>query len=255
MIIKLPFIPWDLKIQRHIRDDASSLHQTIVTGNVYNKIFCIGLNKTGTTSLEKLLSLFGFKIGNQPVAEVLSLDWLIDRNADRIVRYCYTADAFQDAPFSFPGLYKELDKAFPNSKFILTVRSSPDEWFKSLVRFHSNRFSSDPTRPPTENDLRNATYRYKSYVLEIFTFLYGYPKIPLYDELSYKNYYVTDNDEKRTYFKDRPNDFIEINLAIEDDFQRLCEFLEIETEISGFPWLNRTDYTDQDKKALTTVTR
>ena len=77
----------------------------------------------------------------------------------------------------------------------------------------------------------------------------------MYDELSYKNYYVTDNDEKRTYFKDRPNDFIEINLAIEDDFQRLCEFLEIETEISGFPWLNRTDYTDQDKKALTTVTR
>jgi hypothetical protein len=49
-----------------------------------------------------------------------------------------------------------------------------------------------------------------------------------------------DNDEKRIYFKERPNKFIEINLAIKDDFRRLCEFLSVETNINGFPWLNRS---------------
>jgi len=241
MIIKLPFLPWDIQIQRQLHNQAALSSQTIVKGKNYNKIFCIGANKTGTTSLEKLLSAFGFHIGNQSVAEILSLDWLIDKSAERIIRYCYTADAFQDVPFSYPGLYKELDKAFPNSIFILTVRSSPDEWFNSLVRFHTNLFSSDPARPPNEDELNSATYCYKGYALEIFRLLYKYPKIPLYDEDAYKNHYILDNDEKRMYFKDRPNDFIEINLAIKDDFRRLCEFLSVETKINGFPWLNRSD--------------
>jgi len=241
MIIKLPFLAWDLKIQRQVHP-----YKTVIQRNNYNKIFCIGQNKTGTTSLEKSLSLFGFKMGNQSISEVLGLDWLIDKNAERIINYCYTADAFQDAPFSFPGLYKELDKAFPNSKFILTVRGSPDEWFKSLVKFHTNLFSSDPIRPPNADDLNNATYCYKGYAFEILSLLYGYPKISLYDESAYKNYYIADNDEKRTYFKDRPNDFIEINLAIKDDFRRLCEFLIVETNINSFPWLNRSDHPVQD---------
>jgi hypothetical protein len=245
MIIKLPFLPWDLNVQRVARNTVPSqtlyLPQTIIRRNNYNKIFCIGSAKTGTTSLETLLSQFGFSMGNQPAGEVLSRDWLIHKNAERIIKYCYTADAFQDAPFGYPGLYRELDRAFPNSKFILTIRDSPDGWFESLVRFHTKLFSSDPSRPPNEDDLKNATYRYKGYIFEGYTFLYGYPKIPLYDENAYKNHYVRNNDEKRNYFKDRPNDFIEINLAIKEDFPRLCEFLGLETEISGFPWLNRSE--------------
>ncbi len=248
MIFKLPFLPWDLEIQRRIRKEILSSHQTIINRSSYNKIFCIGLNKTGTTSLEKLLLLFGYKTGNQSVGEILSLDWLIDQNAKRIIKYCYTADAFQDAPFSFPGLYKVLDNAFPNSKFILTVRSNPEEWFDSLIRFHTHLFSSDKTRPPTEADLRNATYCYRGYALEIFTYLHGYPKTPLYDEEAYKQQYIMDNDEKRSYFKKRPANFIEINLANKKDFQRLCDFLEVKTTINDFPWLNRSDNSIRNKK-------
>ena len=39
-------------------------------------------------------------------------------------------DAFQDNPW--PILYKELDRQFPDSKFILTLRPS-DEWIRSVV--------------------------------------------------------------------------------------------------------------------------
>lgn len=244
MIVKLPLLSWDLEIRRHIRKEALHFYQSSVNRSGYNKVFCIGFNKTGTTSLERLLTMFGFKTGDQPVAEILSLDWLINRNPERIIKYCYTADAFQDAPFSFPGLYKVLDEVFPNSKFILTVRNNPDEWFDSLVRFHTNLFSSDKTRPPTQDDLRNATYRYRGYALEIFTYLHGYPKIPLYDENAYKKQYIIDNNEKRKYFENRSTDFIEINLANKEDFHRLCDFLEVKTVIDGFPWLNRSDDTN-----------
>ncbi len=240
MIIKLPFLPWDLNIQRHVRTEDVLTHQTVIKRDGYDKIFCIGQNKTGTTSLEKLLSLFGFKIGNQSVGEILSLDWLINKEPQRVIKYCHTADVFQDVPFSYPGLYRELDKAFPNSKFILTVRESPDEWFESLVRFHTKVFSSDASRPPNEDDLKNATYCYKGYAFEVLALLYGYPKIALYDESAYKNHYMRDNDEKRTYFRDRPDNFIEINLAVKEDFQRLCKFLSVETTIKDFPWLNRS---------------
>jgi hypothetical protein len=232
MRIKLPFLPWDLSIQRYVRDKPEHKKKN------YDKIFCIGSGKTGTTSLERLLSQFGFTTGNQPVAEVLGRDWLIYQNPDRIIKYCYTADAFQDAPFSYPGLHKELDNAFPNSKFILTVRNNPDEWFNSLVRFHTKLFSSDLRRPPTENDLENATYRYKGYMLESHKFLYGYPETSLYDREAYKLAYIKNNVEKREYFKERSNDFSEINLRVKDDFSRLCKFLNIETNIDNFPWLN-----------------
>lgn len=240
MIIKLPFLPWDLNIQRQVRNKSHLPSPAIIKRKNYNKIFCIGSNKTGTTSLEKLFTLFGFSAGNQSAAEILSLDWLTHKNAERIIRYCYTANAFQDVPFSYPGLYKELDKAFPNSKFILTVRNNPDEWFESLVRFHTKSFSSEITRPPTKDDLVNATYRYKGYVFDVLSLLYEYPATSLYDERAYKNHYITDNDEKRSYFKDRPNDFIEINLAVRDDFSRLCDFLDVEANISDFPWLNKS---------------
>lgn len=241
MIIKLPFLPWDLNIQRHARVKNEALHRTSIKRDEYQKIFCIGQNKTGTTSLEKMLFSFGFSMGNQPVGEILSLDWLIDKNPNRIIQYCYTADAFQDAPFSYPELYKYLDYAFPNSKFILTVRESPDVWFKSLVRFHTKTFSSDISRPPNEADLKSALYRYKGYAFDVFSYLYEYPKIPLYDEQLYKSLYMKDNDEKRAYFKGRPNDFIEINLSNTLDFKRLCDFLHVETHIKDFPWFNRSE--------------
>ena len=56
-----------------------------------------------------------------------------------------------------------------------------------------------------------------------------------------------DNEEKWTYFKNRPNDFIEIYSADTGDFQRLCAFLHVDTTILKFPWLNKSNYTIQDR--------
>ena len=92
-----------------------------------SKVFCVGRNKTGTTSLDVALRELGYLMGDQREAE-----WLIDAYAARdfkpIVEYCRSAEAFQDVPFSYPYTYVVLDQAFPESKFILTsprVRRGP----------------------------------------------------------------------------------------------------------------------------------
>ena len=57
------------------------------------KVFCIGLNKTGTTSLEKAMKDFGFLVGDQRQGELLFRDW-VKRDFKRLVKYCKTAVFF-----------------------------------------------------------------------------------------------------------------------------------------------------------------
>ena len=110
-----------------------------VKGNT--KIFCIGANKTGTTSLKKAMDELGFVVGAQITAENLVDDWA-QRDFRRIIKYCKSAEFFQDAPFSFEFTYIVMDHAFPGSKFILTERDSPEQWYNlSLIHI------SEPTRP------------------------------------------------------------------------------------------------------------
>ncbi len=84
------------------------------------KIFCIGRNTTGTTSFAKAMMKLGFVVGNQRKAEMLFYEYTAG-NSDPIIKYCKTAQVFQDFPFSVTDTYKHLDKAFPGSKFVLTV--------------------------------------------------------------------------------------------------------------------------------------
>lgn len=79
------------------------------------KIFCIGRNKTGTTSLAKALKNLGYRVGKQGKAERLLDDWG-RRDFRQIVRYCKWADAFQDVPFGLDYSYQVLDYAFRGSK-------------------------------------------------------------------------------------------------------------------------------------------
>lgn len=96
------------------------------------KIFCIGVNKTGTTSLARALTELGIIVGKQKLAERLIHDWA-RRDFRRLFLYCHTAQAFQDVPFSLPFTFQALDQHFPGSKFILTVRDTPKQWFQSAL--------------------------------------------------------------------------------------------------------------------------
>ncbi|MCF8266989.1 MAG: hypothetical protein K9I69_02815 [Ignavibacteriales bacterium] len=234
MKFNIPILPITISINRKITPPVTRIRRD------YNKVFVIGFNKTGTTSMYHLLKDFGFKLGDQTTAEMLTLDLKSDHFLDRLVRYCKTADAFQDIPFSMRHLYKDLDAAFPGSKFILTVRDNGEQWFNSVRSFHTKKFSSDPSRPPTINDLRSSLYRYEGFPYDVIQLQHNIPEDKMYVMEEYVSRYENHIGEVEKYFAGREKDLLKINVGKDEDFTRLTNFLQIETDIKGFPWKKKT---------------
>lgn len=233
MKIQLP-----LGLSLDIKKD-NPIQKTKITSD-YNKVFVIGLGKTGTTSLKSLLGNFDFTVGNQAVAEILAEDYAIHNRTDRLVKYVDTAEAFQDTPFFYTGMFEILDREFPDSKFILSQRNNADQWYESMLKYHTKKFSSDKERLPNEHDLKNCSYRHKGWLLETMRFEWDYPNVPLYDEYYYKTKYDKHIENVNSYFSKRKEQLVNINVAHEPDFKKLCKFLNVETNIKGFSWENRT---------------
>ncbi len=201
------------------------------------KIFCIGRNKTGTTSIEQILKEFGYKVGIQSDAELLIHDWAV-RDFRRIIKYCETADAFQDVPFSLDYTYQVLDYAFPGAKFILTVRNNADEWYESLIRFHTKLLGLDHV--PNANDLRNYSYHEKGWMWQNAQYIFGVDESTLYNRDIYKAHYENYNQRVIEYFRYRTKDLLVLNLADSFAMQSLCEFLEIKYIGQSIPHLNKS---------------
>ena len=175
------------------------------------KIFCIGYHKTGTTSLYAALTELGFR-----VTGTICDDWTADEIKGRGAQACIDAmekfDAAEDMPW--PHFFRELDEAFPGSKFILTVRDT-DAWFQSL----DNHFGHQST--------------------ELNAFAYGrdHARARGHKE-HWTNVYQAHNDAVRDYFQARPGDLLELNLGNGDGWEKLCPFVEKPTPTTPFPVKN-----------------
>ena len=92
-----------------------------------SKIFCIGFNKTGTTSLDKLFRLWGMASFHGEYHE-LSFD------DDLLKEYqCFSDGESHD--------FKGLHSAFDDSKFILNTRRL-DDWLVSRIKHVEYRMSN-----------------------------------------------------------------------------------------------------------------
>ena len=89
------------------------------------KIFGIGMPKTGTTSLHRALVELGFEALDFPhdPATVAEL-----RAGNYRLSILEQVDALTDTPI--PAVFAQLDREYPGSKFILTVRDM-DSWLES----------------------------------------------------------------------------------------------------------------------------
>jgi len=164
------------------------------------KIFGIGLSRTGTLSLAIALRELGYKTVHYPNPP------LIPELIDVIKDY----DAACDTPIALA--YKELDKAFPNSKFILTTRSL-ESWIESCRNFKHFRVGL------------------KFQKKQVRLLLYGYNG---FHEGKFIETYIRHNKEIREYFKDR-NDLLIINMINGDGWEKLCAFLNKEIPNKPFP--------------------
>lgn len=202
-----------------------------------HKVFVVGQNKTGTTSMALALEQLGYKLGDQIEAELLFDDWL-DGRFDRIIDLCRQADAFQDVPFSLKHTYRKLDQEYPGSKFILTERQDADEWFESLARFHTKIIGKN--RLPTLEDLADFPYRAEGWFLKAHLAIFDVTEDQLYDREHYIAHYESHNKELKDYFKGRSNDFLSLNVADTDAAAKLCSFLGVPGRLKTMPHANQS---------------
>lgn len=207
-------------------------------GKNTGKVFCIGFNKTGTTSLEQVFRDLGWKVGKQKHAELQLENWS-RRNFRPLYKYCRGAQFFQDIPFSLPFTYQALDVQFPGSKFILTVRDDGDQWFDSLERFHRKMFGFSDH--PAEEELAAIKYHYRGWLLQYLSFVFGPVAQGIYDRQRYIRVYEEHNHAVQEYFRYRPEDLLVLNLTAPGAYGELMGFLGLPCGGSDFPWLNRSD--------------
>ncbi len=165
------------------------------------KIFIVSFQKTGTTSLDHALQSLGLR-----VAEVYtSLNKILDPTApnareailNHIIERMEEVDAIQDSPLPF--FYEDLDRAFPDAKFIVVHRDA-DSWLKSFVNFFHNK--STPLRH----------------------WMYGVDQMEGH-EARIKDIYIEQNRKIRAYFADRPDKLLEMDLTRGDGWYELITFL------------------------------
>jgi hypothetical protein len=202
----------------------------------------VGQNKTGTTSLEAALKSLGYRVGNQQEGELLIEDWA-RRDFRSLKSYCRKSDAFQDSPFSRDFTFQAMDQAFPGSKFILTVRDSDEQWYASLIRFHTMRLRerTGEDRLPLARDLQEDPYIYPGYLWRVRQLIWGIEASgDPFDKDTLIREYNEHNRRIQDYFRHRTNDLLVLNLAEPDAMKSLCRFLDKPFTGQKMPQLNES---------------
>lgn len=168
------------------------------------KIFGLGLSRTGTTTLNAILKQYGYNMIHYPTNEEL---------------YSLNNDGCTDIPATV--VYKDLDKKFPNSKFIYTTRDK-DEWLKSMGPYLERKKTWNQSS--TQVNLRIETYGAPFFEYDKYSAAY--------------DYWLKDITE---YFKNRPNDLLILNIVNGiDKPQKLFDFLGINKKAPDeFPHENK----------------
>lgn len=103
------------------------------------KIFCISMQRTGTTSVGQFFKDFNYNVADRNLSKKnqWSSLWLNgDFEAIFNSKDFLNNQVFEDDPWWMPEFYKVLYHRFPESKFIL-FRRDPENWFNSMMS-HSN---------------------------------------------------------------------------------------------------------------------
>lgn len=193
-----------------------------------NKIFGIGLTKTGTHSLNFALNKLGFKSIHNCKDKQFMYDLRAGRFESTYLMKEYDALTHVEAT----AFFVQWDKAYPNSKFILTLRHdivefppnkhSLDEWLNSCKR-HEKKY--------WKNKLNMKTNSGNYYINSI---IYGVHKFHMQ---RYRYIYMRHYVEVMDYFADRPDDLLMLNIQIMSNksmSMRLCNFLNVEVNKECF---------------------
>lgn len=178
----------------------------------YEKVFGIGLNKTGTTSLKLAFERLGFDhLERQPR---LFKRWKQGRISD-VIAATKDHETFEDWPW--PLMIRELlDHYGARARFVLTTRVNADVWVASL-KAHAER--TNPHRNPRR---------------DIFGIAY-----PHGVEDRFAAFYEDHLRDVRALFADCPHLLREMCWEDGHGWTELCEFLDCPVPQEPFPRANR----------------
>lgn len=162
------------------------------------KVFCIGLHKTGTTSLAHACEILGYRVKDYPRIRLFGSRFLWFTGTQLNDYNCFTDS-------TVIPLYKRLDKKFPNSKFIITIRPI-SSWLRSCSKWPNFN----------EKNVQKKRKIYRRRILGKETF----------DEKIYIDSYNKHHLDVKEYFKNRPNDILYLDISEENKWNILCDFLE-----------------------------
>ncbi|EDO48575.1 predicted protein [Nematostella vectensis] len=111
------------------------------------KIIGAGLSKTGTKSLASALRHLGYNVHDHQEQAQFHCDEYIAAFEGQMPNFeemYANVDATTDAPACF--FYKEIFRAFPYAKVILSVRDDEESWRRSLMK--TNNFTSSFFKNP-----------------------------------------------------------------------------------------------------------
>jgi hypothetical protein len=196
----------------------------LMTNKSFNKIFCIGLNKTGTTSLHYAFLMLGLRSLHWAPSDLDStgemmivsktirqeMNQSLKKNKPMLGRWS-NYDAYSDI-YPIIKKFHILDKQYPNSKFIYTDRDE-DAWIKSRVK-HINQNLAAKERGD-----------------------YDSPFVKI-DEPKWRKEKRDHYRAVTEYFADRPQDLLIMNICAGDGFERLAPFLGLPIPAEAFPHKN-----------------
>jgi hypothetical protein len=177
------------------------------------KVFGIGLSKTGTTSLTAALEILGIPTIHNPHDGRTQRELQSGRPQLTILEEYRAVTDIPVAPY-----YAQLDHLYPESKFILTVRDI-DSWVES-ARNHWRLIPSWEADP-----------------------FYGFLHAAVYgclefDEERFRWAYETHVQNVERYFSGRPEDLLIMDIVGGEGWEVLCPFLGIEVPEVPFPHRN-----------------
>ena len=156
------------------------------------KVFGIGLAKTGSISLERAWDILNYRTLHYPVS------WSEIDNHNGV------------NGTSVACRFEEVDRRYPGSKFILTIRDL-DSWLESCYFHYCERFRQEDLTP-----------RHREFRSKCMLKLYG---TDTYDTHLFTDAYFQHLDRVKSYFTQRPQDFLIMNIPDGDGWEKLCYFL------------------------------
>jgi hypothetical protein len=188
------------------------------------KVFGLGLSRTGTRSLTAALHVLGFDTVHYPTDRA-TLETLVRGDARFPLLDHY--DGITDitvAPY-----YEDLDRLHPGAKFVLTVRDETP-WLESCRNHWTGR---SPYEEGPKEGLAAEEHRVH---MEIRRFLRAavYASYSM-DDARFVRAYRRHTEDVKRYFADRPSDFLVLDIAGGEGWEKLAPFLGVAVPPSPFP--------------------